>query len=303
MNDNNFIAELKRWYKTGGAHVQLLMINAVVFLAVGIIEVFARLSASGGDMIVKYFVNEWFGLQTNLSGFITHPWGAFSYMFLHNGFWHFGMNMVFLYFAGQMFLQFFSQQRLVATYILGGLFGAGLEIISTILFPAVQTGSLVVGASGSIMAIFIALAFYRPQLQVNLFGILPVRLIILAILFLAKDLFSLGTADNTAHFAHLGGAILGIISVQNTFSNKNILERSIRFWNGIYSGFRSLFEKKKMKVVSRNEKGRPVSDEEYNQAAKARQEIIDGILDKISKSGYDSLSKKEKEILFKQSQK
>jgi membrane associated rhomboid family serine protease len=302
MKKNNFIDEIKRQYQSGGMHVRLIFINAIVFIGLGILEVFARLIERGGDQSIRYFINGIFSLQSGFGDFITHPWGIFTYMFTHNSFWHFAMNMLFLFFAGQMFLQFFSARRMLYTYILGGLAGGILEILSTLLFPNAIQGHMVVGASGSIMALFIALAFYRPQLQVNLFGILPVRLYLLAALFLLQDFLSLGNADSTAHFAHLGGALMGALTVQNPFSPKNIVERSIKVGQKIENFWTDLFAKNKMTVVSRNPKRRPKSDEQYNAEQKQKQEIINEILDKISQSGYDSLSKKEKEILFKQSQ-
>lgn len=302
MNNNSFRDEIKRLYTTGGMHIRLIMINAVVFLTLEIAGVFARLISKNGEFYFRSFTNKALALQTDVLDFATHPWGIFTYMFTHGGFFHFLMNMIFLFFAGQMFLQFFSAKRLLHTYLLGGLAGGLLEIVAPLIFPELTSGIAVVGASGSIMAIFIALGFYRPQLQVNLFGILPVRLIILAILFMVSDLLRLGIQDGTAHFAHLGGGILGVFSVRNPFSRTNIVERSIRIGDKIGAFFSGLIPRKNMRVVSRNEHVKRQSDEDYNADKNRKQERIDQILDKISRSGYDSLTKEEKDLLFKQSQ-
>jgi hypothetical protein len=204
-----------------------------------------------------------------------------------------------------MFEQLFDQKRLLYTYIIGGIAGGILEIIAHLIFPTLQNEKIViVGASGSVMAIFAALAFHRPNLQVNLFGVFPVRLIILAGFFVLTDLLSLGLNDGTAHFAHIGGVIIGMVSVHNLYSSSNLINRTQMIGDSLIRFFRNLFSSnKKLKVKKGGATRGPKfkSDEDYNAEAKERQLIIDKILDKISKSGYDSLTKAEKEILFNQS--
>lgn len=300
--ERNFIDELKHQYRTGGVAIQLIFINVVVFLAIRIIDVFFGLITGTEGVFIDGYASHVVGLYTNFTSFITHPWGLFTSIFTHFSFTHLLFNMIFLYFVGRIFLQFFDSKRLVFTYILGGITGGLLEVIAHSLFPKLQIfNDVVIGASGAIMAIFVAIAFYRPQLKVNLFGILPVRIIILAGVFILIDILALGKEDGTAHFAHLGGAIIGMISIQNISSSGNIINVSQSLW---YS-FLSLFAKKnssKMKVKKGGKSNaRFKTDEEYNEDSKARQEQVDKILDKISRSGYESLSKKEKDFLFNQS--
>ena len=203
-----------------------------------------------------------------------------------------------------MFEQLFDQKRLLYTYLLGGFFGGLFELLAHSIFPALQgSATVVVGASGSIMAIFSAIAFYRPNMTVMLFGLFPVRIIIIAGIFILSDLVSLGTADNTAHFAHIGGVVLGMLSIRSIHSSRNIINRAQFVGDRISLFFQGIFQRKpKMKVTKGG--GRTVKrDEDYALEAKQRQEKIDKILDKISKSGYDSLSKAEKDFLFQQSKK
>ena len=213
--------------------------------------------------------------------------------------------MLFLYFSGKMFESIFDAQRMWGTYILGGLTGSLFEVIAHYIFPVLQgKSSVIVGASGSIMAIFAAMAFHRPRLQVQLFGIFPVPLIALAGFFILTDIFSLGKNDGTAHFAHLGGAVIGMISVQNLYSKKNIISifsSLIKRSNDLLKNLFSTNSKMKIKKGGATRGPEFKTDEEYNVDKKKRQEIIDLILDKISKSGYDSLTKAEKEFLFDQS--
>ncbi|MNE64468.1 Rhomboid family protein [compost metagenome] len=161
--------------------------------------------------------------------------------------------------------------------------------------------AVVVGASGSIMALFIAIAFYRPNITINLFGILPVKIYVIAILYLVGDLVQTLDSDGTAHFAHLGGALIGFLSIQNLHSSSNIINWTESLHQKVLAYFSGRKKRTKMKVQSG---GRTVkSDEQYNMDAKARQAQIDKILDKISKSGYESLTKAEKDFLFSQSNK
>lgn len=149
------------------------------------------------------------------------------------------------------------------------------------------------------MALFILIGFSQPQLRVNLFGILPIRIMWLALLYFVLDFVRLGTNDGVAHFAHIGGALVGLIGSQNVHSSNNIIARFQRFCERVIG----LFKRKERKHlrVKRGPEVRKMSDEEYNADAKLRQKEIDRILDKISKSGYESLSKREKDFLFNQS--
>ncbi len=270
-----------------------------------VLQVFGRLIGGTFDSFVGSILPNIFSLNTDLGEFIFHPWGIITSIFAHFTVWHFLMNMLFLYFSGKMFEQLFDQKRLLYTYIIGGIAGGILEILAHLIFPTLQNEKIVVvGASGSVMAIFAALAFHRPNLQVNLFGVFPVRLIILAGFFVLTDLLSLGLNDGTAHFAHIGGVIIGMVSVHNLYSSSNLINRTQMIGDSLIRFFRNLFSSnKKLKVKKGGATRGPKfkSDEDYNAEAKEKQIIIDKILDKISKSGYDSLTKTEKEILFNQS--
>ncbi len=302
QTERTFIDDLKHRYKYGGMSMRLIFINVAIFLVIRILDVFFNLSGAEG-FIGNYLIGN-VALLTGIQDFITHPWGLFTSMFVHYDFFHIAFNMIFLYWSGRLFEQLFDQKRLLYTYLLGGIFGGVLEIIAHAIFPAFGlTSSIVVGASGAIMAIFVAVAFYRPNLKLNFFGLFEIRVIYVALIFILKDLLSLGSDDLTAHFAHLGGAILGMISVQNIHSSGNIVNRMQQFGDWILSLF-SGSGKPKMKVKrGSGSSTRAKTDEEYNIEAKAKQEQVDRILDKISKSGYESLSKKEKDFLFNQSKK
>ena len=305
QTERTFIDDLKHQYRHGGMTIRLIFINSIIFLALQILLVFGRLIGGSFESFVAAILPTIFSLNTDLGEFLVHPWGIITSIFAHFTVWHFLMNMLFLYFSGKMFEQLFDQKRLLYTYIVGGIAGGVLEILAHLIFPTLQNEKIViVGASGSVMAIFAALAFHRPNLKVNLFGVFPVRLIILAGFFILTDLLSLGLNDGTAHFAHIGGVIIGMVSVHNLYSSSNLINRTQMIGDSFIRFFRNLFSSsKRLKVKKGGATRGPKfkSDEDYNAEAKERQLIIDKILDKISKSGYDSLTKAEKEILFNQS--
>lgn len=298
QGQKTFLEDLKHQYKYGGMTIKLIFANVIIFLIINTLLVAGRLT---DQPMIETVAHKIFTLNRAPSEFIWQPWGLFTSIFAHFSILHLLFNMIFLYFTGRMFEQLFDQKRLFYTYVVAGVAGGILEILAYLVFPVLQNQSdVVVGASGSIMGLFIALAFHQPQAKVMLFGVFPVRLIWLAIAFLLSDFLSLGLGDGTAHFAHLGGAIIGLISIQNLHSSGNLINVVQRFGNWIQRLF-SGGSSSKMKVKKGGQNSRMKTDEEYNVDAKNRQREIDRILDKISKSGYDSLTKKEKEFLFNQS--
>jgi membrane associated rhomboid family serine protease len=294
MPGRNFIEELNHQLKAGTMTNRLIIVNVCVFLAILILKK-SLLLFNIDPLISDAWIHHLLDLNSSFPAFIRAPWGLITSIFTHEQFGHLLFNMLFLYFSGRFFEQYFSRKKLWLTYLFGGIAGGILELLANNLFPALQgTNVVILGASGSIMAIFTALAFYQPNLQVSLFGIFPIRIYFLALFFLFKDLINIGTDDQIAHFAHLGGAIFGLLSIQNLHSPKNILIRLEKFFSRIFGFFKP---KEKVKRTSTRFK----TDEEFNQEKHLKQVKMDQILDKISKSGYDSLTKAEKDFLFNQS--
>jgi len=292
QSSRNFIEEIKYQLSHGTMTNKLIIYNVFVFAIILLLNI---LNLTLNQISLPEYI---FTLDTNLVGFIRKPWGIITSIFSHFEIWHLIFNMLFLYFSGQLFEQIFDKRRLWQTYVFGGISGGILEIAAHYLFPSFQNSDqVVVGASGSIMAIFTALAFHSPNIRVNLFGIFPVKIYLIAIFFLLNDLIGIADpSDNVAHFAHLGGAIFGLISIQSMHSSNNILSVLGNFFDRI----------KKMITSSKSTKSGKAkfkTDEEYNLEKKRRQEKTDAILDKISKSGYESLTKEEKDFLFNQSKK
>jgi len=289
---NPLIEQIKAQFRSGSMTIKLLIVNVGVFALIQLITALERLQIlSFLEGLPQGYVSQYlFALPVFRLSILLQPWTLLTSLFAHFGFLHLFGNLLFLYFAGATYERFFGAKRLLHLYIIGGLAGNLTEILAQQLFPALQGSNFsVVGASGAIMAIFMALAFSQPQLQVQLFGIFPIRIYLIALFFFLKDLSSLGTADQIAHFAHIGGALFGIWSIQQFWHI-----RLSRPWLGI-----KLRQNKSHLKVKKG--GRPLTDEQFRAQKQTRQAQLDTILDKISKKGYDALSKAEKDFLFQQS--
>lgn len=286
------------WLKQGSAIQRLIAVNLIVFLAVVLVGIFNNFTNGGANSLVQILA-----ANTELSVLITKPWSIISYMFVHQGLFHLFFNMLVLYFAGNLFTQFLGENRAVGTYFLGGIAGFLLFMLCYNIFPIFQqnSGAEIIGASAAVMAILVAIAVYTPNYRVVLMFIGPVKLKYIAIAYIALDILALQGNNNLGgHLAHLGGALFGYIMVKQ-LSRGNDWTQKLGAW--IY-GLGNLFKRRPtIRIVKKNTTSnrRPKTDAQYNAEKKAKQEEINRILDKISKSGYDSLSKREKEILFQAS--
>jgi membrane associated rhomboid family serine protease len=292
--ERTFLEQLIHQWKHGGMMMKLLFMNSFIFIVIQLLSVFGRLMGIEVQTTVTEFLISIFGMETTFSSFLLHPWGIFTSIFAHFTLFHFISNMLFLYFAGKLFESIFERKYLFFTYLFGGIFGGLIELIAHASFPSLQDEAIViVGGSGSIMALFATLAFYRPNLTISVFGIFNTRLIFIAAAFILSDLISLGINDGTAHFAHIGGVIFGALTVVSMASFFKFYDRLTTF---------TIFQKKShLKVKKGTRTSTFKTDEEYNLEKRKKQEKTDAILDKIAKSGYESLSKIEKEFLFNQS--
>lgn len=301
MKEQGIWGTIKWKYKYGGVNIRLVLINSAIFLGIQLLTIVAYLFKAKPDF--ELFIAKWFIASSDGTWMLEKPWTAISYMFLHANFFHILFNMITLYFAGNIFQSLLNGKRLMALYIMGGLFALLIHMFAMNVFPvfAEHSNSLILGASGAISAIFIALAVYAPNMEVALFGVFRVKLFWLAAIFLLLDIIRIQNEDGVARFAHLGGALFGYLFI---LLLKRGTDLSKPFYAVVDAPARLFGRKKaKMKVV-KNPKvsAKKTSGNDFSSMNAAdKQRVIDQILDKISKSGYDSLSAREKEILFKAS--
>ncbi len=261
---------------------RIVLVNIIIGLLLLSLSLFNILSPDKWNL--KDWCFEHFGLHSNLQSLIEMPWTLVSYMFCHFNFWSLLFNMLMLYFGGILFSQYLGQRRFTYTYFFGGLAGALVFIISYNTFLS-DKYTIVAGASAAVLSIFFGITAYIPNFEVNLFLFGRIKLKYLAIIFLGIDILSVSQSNAGEYLVHFGGALYGFLSV----------------WAPRYFKNHST-NKRKLKVVkprtSYGKEGRPLTDEEYNRIRAEKQKEIDAILDKISRSGYESLTQKEKDALF-----
>jgi membrane associated rhomboid family serine protease len=288
--------DIKLTFRNGSNLTRLIYINIAVFVAFTIVAVIAFLLSNQelSDKILDIF-----SVPASLDALLLRPWTLITYMFTHKDIWHILFNMLWLYSFGRIFLEYLDGRKLVAVYLLGGLSGAFVYILSFNVFPAftgVVADSVAIGASASVMAIVIAISAYVPDytIQLFLFGRIKIKYLALAIFVLTSIMdFSVNSGGK---LAHIGGAFFGYFYTINLRRGRDMGKG----FNNILDFFVTLFKpRKKLKVTHK----KVATEYEYNKIKTEHQKLINNILDKISKGGYDSLTKEEKETLFKESQK
>ncbi|AYL98624.1 rhomboid family protein [Mucilaginibacter celer] len=268
-----------------GNNIRLLIsINVIVFLAINISAVIEQVLTHFGDGKILQFTDEYLRMSAHLPTLLKHFWTPLTYMFMHAGVLHILFNMLWLYWMGQIFEEYLGNKRTIGLYLMGGLAGALFYVLAFNLLPGFTSinaarGSTIVGASASVMAIVVATATLLPDYTISLILFGPVKLKWLVFVILVLDFLGIASGNAGGEIAHLGGALMGFIYIKQLQKGND--------WVGSIA---KLFKPKpKLKVVSNNVGKNP--------ADYPRQDEIDRILDKISQSGYNSLSKQERETL------
>jgi membrane associated rhomboid family serine protease len=296
----NPFQDIRGLFRSKSILIKLILINVAVWLVIMFLDVlFDLLQVSFTEKVIG-----WLAVPASLDKLIMRPWTLITYMFLHFDIWHILFNMLWLYWFGKIFLEYLSARQMLATYIMGGLSGAFLYILSFNIFPKFQDAylqSVALGASASVVAIVVAISVYVPNYRIQLLFLGPVKIIYIALFSIILDFLMIRSANSGGHLAHLGGALWGFLFVfmlrKGTDLSKLFDQNS---WKYILKPFQRS-KKPHFKNVYTNP--RKMTDEDYNLQKKQNQERIDGILDKISRSGYDALSKEEKDLLFRTSNK
>jgi membrane associated rhomboid family serine protease len=259
------------------ALTRIIVINIVVFVAANLYLNIAR--PFDGTGLLTYL-----GLSSSPKYVLRHPWTLFTYMFLHESVMHILFNMLWLYWMGKLFVEYLGEKKLVYTYILGGLAGGLLYLI--VYGLAMPEYSILMGASAGIMAVIIAIAVLLPDYPIFLFLIGEVKLKYVALgAFLLTSIVDIGS-NSGGKISHIGGAIYGWVYIWQSRKGND-------FVNILSSFFKRIFGKgKRPKKAKMTASMGGKSD---------KQKRIDDILDKISRSGYESLNQEEKDFLFKSS--
>jgi len=264
------LKDIQNHIKQANSVEKLIYINVAIFIL---------------TVLFSKFIIKWFALPATFTDFMTRPWSLLTYSFLHERLFHILSNLLVLFYIGNLFLNFFSKKKLIIYYVSGAIFG-GVVFMLYFFLQKTTSGSLI-GASAAVTAILVGLAVKIPHYSLRLRFIGSVELWVLAAIWVGLSVLATAGVNAGGGVAHLGGAIIGYLLT--AYFNEGII-------------FEKMFVPKKkskpFKKVYKN-KATPKSRVSYSEK-KQNQRKIDAILDKISKSGYEALSKAEKEFLFSQ---
>lgn len=270
--------DLKYQYKIGDVPQKLIFINVLVFLLC-IIFFFKFLTG-------RFDYPTWLALSSDYKEVICFPWTLLTYSFLHSGPMHLIFNLIFLFLISNLFYTFFNTRQFLAVYFLGSIFAGLVYLLFGYLF---NYSGLVVGASGSVMAVFIAVAAFSPNMPIRLPFIGYVKIWHIALFYIFVDSLYILAENTGGHIVHLSASAFGFFF-------------AILMKNGIDISKIFVWKQKKNTTFKKVYKNK--TEKKYQSVrvkdVNITQRQIDEILDKISKSGYESLTKEEKEFLFKE---
>ena len=268
---------------------KIILINIICFVLPFLLRTLLFLFNIPSDHFLGLFE-----LSSSFKDLIFKPWTVFTYGFLHSGFFHLFWNMYLLYFSSSLLLNLFGNDIFLKLYFLGILIGGLTFILSYNFFPVFQDANpYMVGASAGVMSIFIFISTYSPELEVRLI-LFNIKLRYLGIAFVLLDVIQIPYGNSGGHIAHLGGAFYGFIYAQRLQKGIDI---GLPFERLIIKITKLFYAKSKFNTVHKNEV--KLKTKKNKIPIEKNQKKIDEILDKISQSGYESLSKEEKDFLFK----
>lgn len=286
----DFFNRLRLQYKQGSVLLKLIYINVAVFIIIRLLAVFLTLFNLDTLNFLSYVE-----VPSSLSALLIRPWTLVTYMFVHYEILHILFNMLWFYWFGVIFLQYFGEKQMGGLYILGGLAGAVFYIISYNVFPYFSgRQGMMCGASASVIAIVVATAMRAPDYKVNLLFLGAISLKYIAIVTILIDLLSVTSGNGGGHIAHLGGACLGAWFMYRWKNGKDIT----RPVNRIIDYLTTIFKPGPKIKIKHKRNRRPETDMEYRERKNSENNEIDAILDKIKKSGYNALTTDEKKRLF-----
>ncbi|NJW51603.1 rhomboid family intramembrane serine protease [Salinimicrobium sp. CDJ15-91] len=279
---------------------KLIAVNVIAFVLFFVFKLFAFLFNFEADVVL-----EWLVFPKEPGEFLFKPWTIITYAFLHGGLWHLLSNMIILYFSGVYFLTYFSPKKLLNFYFLGGIFGALVYMASYNLFPAFQGAgkSYLIGASAAVMAILVGIATHIPHMRVRLILLGSIKLWWIAAFLVIVDIVQIPISNPGGHLAHLGGAGFGYLYAKQLGKGNNIasgFEKLLDWFGNMFASSPGTKRKSNLRTVHKRQpaEGTASAYSGKTKSKREQQEKIDAILDKISKSGYDSLTKQEKDYLF-----
>lgn len=274
--------DLYQKFKERSVVEKLIILNILVFILTYLLNTASFLFNYDGNILV-----DWFALKPSFEQLLYGPWTLVTYGFLHVGFFHILFNLLILYYFGNLFLDFFTSGQFLTYFLLGVVSGGLIYMIAYNYLPALKTQqTILVGASAGVTAVVVGIASHIPNYALHFRFLGSIKLMYIAIAMVVLDIVQIPAGNAGGHLAHLGGALMGFMLTRYMKNGRGVAE----WWSNQWTGRK----KAPLKTVYRSDSsvkkdGRIVYD----------QKRIDSILDKISKSGYETLTKEEKDYLFK----
>ena len=250
--------------------------------------------------LLRFNLFGYFELPSDIMDFVFQPWSLITYGFLHNGLFHLAFNMLFLYYLSRMTMNLFRPKMVLNIYFLGIICGGVAYLAAANLLPLSFSGAkgILIGASAGVSAMLLFVAAYMPNSEIRLFGSFNVKWKHIAMVIVGLDLFRMMMGLNQGgYIAHFGGYLLGYFYATNLLKGNDIGIGFERMMDSFMSWFKP---KSPLKTVHKSKtKSTRKTKTKSSSDAVDKQKKIDAILDKISKSGYESLTSDEKAFLFK----
>jgi membrane associated rhomboid family serine protease len=285
----SIVDDLKMQFRTGDVTTKLILWNVALFVLPEI--VFSLLILFNPEAGYLHYVS----LSSDPHDLLWKPWSLITYAFFHAGIMHVVFNLLMLNFAGRLFHTFFTQKQFLGLYFTGAIFAGIIYILCYTFFPAlVRVNASLVGASAAIMCILVATVTYSPMMEIRLMLFGNVKLWHIAMVLIIIDLLQLPLENTGGHLSHLGGAFFGYIYIKQLRAGRDFA----RWFSKILDVFNP-GQKKTFKKVHKNYSPPQPKTVSKIVTKDRTQQQIDEILDKISRSGYDSLTKEEKDFLFR----
>lgn len=279
----SYLNDLKYKYSGFSIAEKIIFLNIILFVLPYFINTLLFLFNLNSKSYIELFL-----LSPELNDLIIRPWTIITYSFVHDGFFHLFWNMLLLYYISRMILNLFSPSTFINVYFLGVIVGGILFLFSYSFFPVFKGDiSSMGGSSAGVMAAIIFMCTYSPDNEIRLF-FFNLKLKYIGILFFVFDIIQIPYGNSGGHIAHVGGAILGFFYARNLINGRDIGSSFEYLWKFF---FRKRKNKEGKAFLQDNPKIYKKSDKSE------KQKRVDAILDKISKSGYESLSDKEKNFL------
>ena len=283
--------------------MRLILINVVMFVLVRGLAVGVWMFGNG-----SLDVTQWVALPGDLWLLLKRPWTLVTYMFAHADLLHILFNMLWLYWLGRIFMEFFSSKHLTGLYLLGGWGGAALYLLAANLLPRLAGGptGVLIGSSAAVIAIVVATAVYVPDYKIGLLFLGEVAIKWVAIVTVAISLLSLDIGNAGGNIAHIGGALVGAWFALSIKQGRDITRPINAFIDslvGLFNGRKFRLPEMKKPTFPSGKKGqtgaRPGRPAAHTPADTVSEEELDAILDKIKAAGYDALTDEERDKLFK----